>query len=368
MNYPAETVLEIDLEALAHNLRYLRSKLNKHTKLMGVVKAFAYGNDSKVIADKLVDLGVDYLAVAYSKEGIQLRENGIKKPILIFHPQPVYFDSLIENELTPTIYSRRTLKQVIDIAESHNKTHYPVHLILNTGMNRLGLEPEDLDYSFKLLNATRAIKIEGLYSHFAVSDDKSESAFTHQQIRKFEKLSLRLMNGMEEQPFRHFCNTSGILNYPEAHFDLVRTGIGLFGFGNSRQEDENLRPVGQLKSIISQIHHIKTGDTVGYNRSFKAERPSAIAVLPLGYADGLHRQYGNEKTVVWIKETSAPIIGDICMDMTMIDITGIDCEEGDAVLIFGKNKSAERFAQGGGTISYELITGITPRVDRKIIS
>ncbi|WP_121666044.1 alanine racemase [Mesonia aquimarina] len=362
-----ETILEINLKSLEHNFNYLRSKISGNTKIMGVVKAFAYGSDSVKIAQKLQDLGIDFFAVAYTHEGISLRKGGISKPILVLHPQSANFEEIIQHCLTPSIYSKYVLKHFIASAEAHKQKHYPIHLKLNTGLNRLGFDPDEVNYILTQLNDTKSVKIEGIFSHLAASEDPGEKDFTIQQIETYKKVSQKISEGLHYKPTQHLCNTSGIINYPEAHFDMVRTGIGLYGFGNSAEEDKKLIPVASLKTIISQIHHIKKGESVGYNRKFKAEKDSKTATLPLGHADGINRIYGAQKTNVLINGKLAPIIGNVCMDMLMIDISGIDCKEGDEVILFGKEKSAEEFANNAGTISYELITSISQRVKRKII-
>lgn len=368
MAHPSETVLEIDLKALEHNFTYLRSKVSKNTKIMGVVKAFAYGSDSVKIAKKLVDFGADYLAVAYVNEGVTLRKGGIEKPILVFHPQSANFKSLIDHCLAPTIYSRYTLDNFVETAESLQQKNYPIHLNFNTGMNRLGFSVADTVFITKKLQQTKAIKIDGIYSHFSASEDENEREFSFHQLEDFINLSAEIIKDLDYKPLLHLCNTSGILNYPEAHFDMVRPGIGLYGYGNSAAEDKNLKPVASLKTIISQVHHLEKGDSVGYNRKFSANRPTKIATLPLGHADGLNRIYGHGKVSVLINGKLAPIVGNVCMDMVMVDITGIDCQDGDEVIVFGKNKSAEEFANAAGTISYELLTSISQRVKRVIVN
>lgn len=367
MSKTRETTLEIDLKSLEHNYAYLRSKISSEKKFMAVVKAFAYGSDAVEIATKLEQLGTDYFAVAYVSEGINLRKGGITKPILVLHPQSTHFDEIIEHSLTPSIYSQFVLREFLKTAKKYEQKDYPFHLKINTGMNRLGFVESELTFVTDLLQKNNLIKLSGIYSHFAASDDLSTKNFTLGQIDNFKKISSRIIDETKERPILHLCNTSGILNFPEAHFDMVRSGIGLYGFGNSAEEDANLIPVATLKTIVSQIHHIKKGDTVGYNYGFIAEKPTKTATLPLGHADGINRIYGKQKASVLINGKLAPIIGNVCMDMIMVDITGISCQEGDAVIVFGKTKSAEEFAQGAGTISYELITSISQRVKRKII-
>ncbi|MGO1584405.1 alanine racemase [Mesonia sp.] len=364
---PSETLLEIDLKALEHNYRFLAAKVKENVKKMAVIKAFAYGSDSVTLAKKLEALGVDYFAVAYTQEGIDLREDGITQPILVLHPQSTHFQEIIDHCLIPSIYSEFVLNHFITSAEENQQHDYPIHLKLNTGLNRLGFDPEEAPMILEKLKQTSSTKVDGIFSHFAASEDPKEKEFTQHQMDTFKKVSEKIIAHLGYAPLRHLCNTSGILNYPEAHFDMVRTGIGLYGYGNSKEIDQQLIPIGTLKTIISQIHHIKKGESVGYNRMFKATKDTKIATLPLGHADGINRIYGKQKTHVSINKHLAPIIGNVCMDMIMIDISGIDCEEGDEVILFGKEKSAENFAHNAGTISYELITSISQRVKRKII-
>lgn len=362
-----ETTLEIDLKALEHNYRYLRSKVNEDVKLMAVVKAFGYGSDVTGIAKKLTELGADYFAVAYTSEGIALRKAGIEAPIMVLHPQSANFESLIENCLEPSLYSEFVLKAFIATAEKLNQKNYPVHIKFNTGLNRLGFTAEEAEKVAEYFSGTTAIRAASFFSHLAASEDWREREFTLQQIHTFQKIAMDLFEKLDYKPLLHICNTSGIINYPEAALDMVRTGIGLYGFGNDEQEDCNLKPIGTLKTIISQIHQLKKGESVGYNRAFIAQRPSKTATLPIGHADGINRQYGNGRAGVYIHNHYAPIIGNVCMDMIMIDITGIECEEGDEVIIFGGPQHATTFAEAGKTISYELITGISQRVKRVLI-
>lgn len=362
-----ETVLEIDLDALSHNYKYLRGKIDKNVKFMAVVKAAAYGSDIVTIAQKLAGLGADYFAVAYTSEGVALRKAGIEHPILVLHPQSYNYTELIENCLEPNLYSEYVVKAFIETAKSLNQKDYPVHIKFNTGLNRLGFSEEETSLVRDLLQGTNSIKAASFYSHLAASEDWREREFTLEQIHAFRRMAIKLYDELGYTPMLHICNTSGVINYPEAAFDMVRSGIGLYGFGNDKNEDQNLKPVGTLKTIISQIHQLKEGDSVGYNRAFIAERPTTTATLPIGYADGLHRQFGNGRAEVLINGKFAPIIGNVCMDMIMIDITGIDCKDGDEVLIFGGPQHAADFASKGNTISYELITGISQRVKRILI-
>jgi alanine racemase len=359
-----ETVLEIDLGALVHNYRFLRSRLDSDTLFLAVVKAFAYGSDAAKIARKLEQLGVDYFAVAYVKEGVALREAGITKPILVLHPQTVNFDTLIDRCLEPSIYSPKILREFLEAAHRQKQKEYPIHIKFNTGLNRLGFGENEVAFIMGQIRNRNEIKVASIFSHLAASEDLNETAFTKKQIARFEAISKSFDAAMGYPTFKHILNTSGIINFPEAQFDMVRSGIGLYGFGNEVGIDSNLRPIASLKTIISQIHRIAPGESVGYNRAFASPHQMVTATLPLGHADGIGRQYGNGKAYVNVNGEHAPIIGNVCMDMIMIDITGITCQEGDEVVVFGKDPNAEAFAAFAGTISYELLTGISQRVKR----
>lgn len=362
-----ETALEIDLQALAHNYGVIRSRLKEQTRLLGVVKAFAYGNEAVAISRKLESLGADYLAVAFSREGVQLRKSGIRLPILVLHPQPEGLDEVIEHCLEPSLYSRRIFSLFLDALEKHKQQKYPVHLKFNTGLNRLGFSAADLNWIGNQLNASGALEVRSLFSHLAASDDLQERDYTLDQIQAFENIIQKSESHLGRKPFKHLLNTSGVFNYPEAQLDMVRTGIGLYGYSNDPETDRLLRPVARLRTRISQIHDIPPGQWVGYNKGYQASAPIKTATLPIGHADGIGRHFGKGRGIVFIKDQPAPIIGNVCMDMTMIDVSGVECREGDDVIFFGKDHSAETLARKAGTISYELLTGISRRVPRIIL-
>ncbi|HKK12914.1 MAG TPA: alanine racemase [Flavobacteriaceae bacterium] len=362
-----ETILEIDLKALKHNFEYLKSKLKPKTKFLAVVKAFGYGSDACEVAKYLQKLGVDYFAVAYVHEGVALRNSGITAPILVLHPQSVNFKTLVEHGLEPNLYNAKVLKDFIEISKQEQKIDYSIHIKFNTGLNRLGFKEKDLEFIHAQLKNTKSVKIKSIFSHMAASEDLNEREFTEGQITSFEHIAKSFATFFGYMPMLHMCNTSGILNYPQAHFDMVRSGIGLYGFGNSEKEHKNFTPIATLKSVISQIHNIETGETVGYNRAYKSDTPLRIATLPIGHADGIGRQYGNGKGFVTINGKPASIVGNVCMDMIMVNITNIDCQEGDEVIVFGKQHTAEEFAKTANTISYEIITALSQRIKRIIL-
>lgn len=363
-----ETQLEIDLGALEWNFRYLRSRILPGTKFLAVVKAFSYGHDAPLIAGKLESLGVDYFAVAYAQEGVALRKGGIKAPILVLHPSPVNFETIIDHRLEPGLYSLKILRQFTATVKAKKKAGYPVHLNFNTGLNRLGFGEGQLQEVIEYLKAGEYIRPISVFSHLVASEDPSEREFTLAQIGQFERIAATLDKALPHSLMKHMLNTSGIIHYPEAQYDMVRSGIGLYGFGNEAAVDSRLRPVATLKTVISQLHDIAKGDSVGYNRGFIAKAPVRTATLPLGHADGIGRQYGKGKGFVYIHGRKAPIVGNVCMDMIMVDVTGIDCEEGDEVVVFGGEASAEALAAAAGTISYELLTGISQRVPRLVLN
>lgn len=363
----AITRLEIDLNALAHNYAYLRSKLASGVKYMAVVKAFGYGSDAQAVALELEKIGIDYFAVAYVSEGVALRDAGIRTPILVLHPQPDNFDALLERCLEPSIYSRRMMELFTAFAKAKKQTNYPIHLKFNTGLNRLGLVENDIPWLLKCLRATSCLKVASLFSHLVASEDLAEEAFTLKQIDDFIAISKAVLPALPYTPFLHMTNTSGVINYPQAHFDCVRTGIGLYGYANTPSETAKLKPVASLKSVISQIHKIQSGESVGYNRGFIASRAMTTATIPIGHADGISRALGNGVGFVTIRDVKAPIIGNVCMDMVMVDVTGIACQEGDDVSIFGETTNAEMLAEEMHSISYELLTAIGQRVKRVIL-
>ncbi|SNY94903.1 alanine racemase [Flagellimonas pacifica] len=368
MDKIGESTLFIDLSALEHNYRYLKSKIAPETKFLAVVKAFAYGSDMVSIAKKMESLEADYLAVAYAKEGVLLRNAGIKIPILVLHPQPINFGEIIDNNLEPSLYSPKILREFLAEAKQRQLANFPVHIKFNTGLNRLGFWESDVAFIHQQLQGRNESKVISIFSHLAASEDKNEKEFSQTQISTFEKISKEIDQKLGYSPFRHMLNTSGIINYPQAQFEMVRSGIGLYGYGNDAKVDAQLKPVATLKTVISQIHKIEPHESVGYNRAYKSEGYRITATLPLGHADGIGRQYGSGKTYVSINGKKALIIGNVCMDMIMIDITGIDCKEGDEVLIFGEESSAEDFAGSANTISYEILTAISSRVKRVVTS
>lgn len=359
-----ETVLEINLNAISHNLNFFKSKLAPKTKLMVMVKAFSYGNGGFEIARLLEHHKVDYLGVAFADEGISLKNAGIGIPIMVMNPETTSFSSIIQHQLEPEIYSIKGLKAFLKIAEQKKLKDFPIHIKLDTGMHRLGFQENNLPELIKTLQGNETVKVKSILSHMATSDDLSHQEFALSQIELFETLSLQLISTLNIKPIRHILNTSGISNYPEAQYDMVRLGIGLYGISNDDEEQKYLENVGTLKSVISQIRTIEKGESVGYGRRFMAERQTKVATIPIGYADGISRHLGNGIGYVMINQKKASIIGSICMDMMMIDVTDIECKEGNNVIIFGEQPTVVEIAKLLQTIPYEVLTSISQRVKR----
>ena len=359
-----ETVLEINLNAISHNLNFYKSKLKPETKIMVMVKAFGYGNGGFEIAKLLEHHKVDYLGVAFADEGISLKNAGINMPIMVLNPENSSFESIIQHQLEPEIYSLKGLKAFLKIAEQKKIQHFPIHIKLDTGMHRLGFEEEQLDELISILKSNKLITVKSILSHLATSDDLQDLDFALFQINLFEKLSSKIIDELKINPIRHLLNTSGISNFPAAQYNMVRLGIGIYGISNNPDEQKYLQNVGTLKSVISQIRTIDTGESVGYGRRFIASNTSKIATIPIGYADGISRLWGNGVGYIGLNNQKAPIIGSICMDMLMADVTDIDCNEGDTVIIFGASPTVTYMAEKQQTIPYEILTSISQRVKR----
>ncbi|MDQ6470267.1 bifunctional UDP-N-acetylmuramoyl-tripeptide:D-alanyl-D-alanine ligase/alanine racemase [Flavobacterium sp. LHD-80] len=359
-----ETVLEINLDSISHNLNYYKSKLDDDVKIMVMVKAFGYGNGGLEIAKLLEHHKVDYLGVAFADEGISLKNGGIKLPIMVLNPESTSFPSIIQYKLEPEIYSLKGLNAFLKIAKEKNLKDFPIHIKVDTGMHRLGFEENTIDELIETLKNNSSVRVQSILSHLATSDDPKHFDFVAKQIALFEKLSLKLMSELQINPIRHILNTSGISNFPNAQYNMVRLGIGLYGVSNDSLEQKYLENVGTLKSIISQVRTIPSGDSVGYGRRFMAEKETKIATIPIGYADGISRLWGNEVGFVTIKNQKAKIVGSVCMDMLMVDVSHIDCKEGDSVIIFGESPTVIEMAEALKTIPYEIMTSISQRVKR----
>jgi len=357
-------VLEVNLNALLHNLKVYRSYLQPETKLLVMVKASAYGSGSMETAKLLEYQQVDYFGVAYADEGTELRKGGIKTPILVLNPEPSTFDQLVRYNLEPEIYSLKQLKELLQFLQAQDKK-MGIHLKLETGMNRLGFEEENLEELANLLNNSTQIKVLSIFSHLASSDMEDHDNFTKNQVSRFDKNYAAICEMIGYRPFQHILNSSGINRFPQYHKDMVRLGIGIYGVDSSAEISEQLRVVNTLKAVISQIKTLKKGATVGYGRHGKIEAPTRTATVGIGYADGLLRAAGKGKYSFLLHGKHAPIVGNVCMDMCMIDVTDIpEAQEGDSVIIFGENPTAQELAAALGTIPYEVFTNVSQRVKR----
>ncbi|HMU45287.1 MAG TPA: alanine racemase [Chitinophagaceae bacterium] len=360
-----ETVLEINLSAIVHNLKEYQKLLEPETKIMGMVKAFAYGSGGAEIAGILQYHKVDYLGVAYADEGVELRKAGISLPIMVMNPEESAFDVITEYNLEPELYSFEMLNSFDEYLKKEGVQNYPVHIEIETGMNRLGFAVEEMRRLIDSLKKTTSIKVQSVFSHLAASEDVLQDEFTHQQFNKFKKAADQLKNGLEYQFLCHIANSAGTIRHKYLQLQMVRLGIGLYGVDSSETNLLELQTVATLKSTIAQIKSIRKGESISYNRKTIVSRDSLIATIRIGYADGYPRRLGNGKGQVYVKGKMAPVVGTICMDMFMIDVTEIaGVKEGDEVVIFGKELPVQEVAKWAETIPYEIMTGISQRVKR----
>ena len=353
------TVLEINLDALTRNLNFFKKQLKPKTKIMVMVKAFAYGTGSHEVAHLLQYHGVDYLGVAYADEGADLRKRGIRTPIMVMNPSPENFDQLLKYQLEPEIYSLDLLQAFQDFCASRN-ARINIHLKLDTGMRRLGFELREIEALVEMLNRY-PLPVVSVFSHLAAADRSEEADFSKTQFQTFMKGCEVLESLIEAKFLKHIVNSAGILAFPEFHLDMVRLGIGLYGVGSN---NEGLSSISSLKTTISQIKNVSKGETVGYDRLGKVTRDSRIATIAIGYADGYDRRFGNGVGQVLINHQWAPVVGNICMDMTMVDVTDCDAVVGDNVIIFDRELTISQLATSIDTIPYELLTKISERVKR----
>lgn len=355
-----ETVLEINLHAIEHNLKQYRSLLPPEVKLMAMVKAFSYGSGSFEVANLLQFNKVDYLTVAFADEGVELRQNGIELPIMVLSPDEQAFEAVVANRLEPEIYSFRILRAFVDFLKTKKVSSYPIHIKIDTGMHRLGFLPTELPEVIAVLSVVSEVRVASVFSHLVASGDSNQDAFTRQQIELLNA-GADLLQAELKYPFmRHIANTSAIIRWPAAYLDMVRLGIGLYGM-DLDQATLDLETVGQLKTTITQIKELEAGETIGYDRKGVLHRKSRIATVKIGYADGYNRRFGNGVGEMMINGQLVPTIGNICMDMCMLDVTDVSVFEEEEVLVFpdlGKAASAI------GTIPYELLVGISSRVKR----
>ncbi|MDR1847036.1 MAG: bifunctional UDP-N-acetylmuramoyl-tripeptide:D-alanyl-D-alanine ligase/alanine racemase [Bacteroidales bacterium] len=356
-----ETRLEINLSALVGNVRYYKSHLQKNVKLMAMVKASSYGCGGWEVASALQNSNnADYLAVAFADEGAELRNNGVFLPIMVMSPEINALEKIIKYRLEPEVYSLAFLKKIVA------KTEQPlnIHLKLDTGMHRLGLEQQDLAEVISIIKSNPYIKVRSVFSHLFGADNPDLDTYTLEQITTFEQNSNLILASFDYKILKHIANSAAILRFPQAHYDMVRLGIGMYGIGVDKVTQQNLRYVHKLRTAITQIRTINEGESVSYNRNFIAQETTKVAVIPIGYADGLNRHLGNEKYRVLINNTFVPIIGNVCMDMCMLNVTNIDVKEGDEVIIFAEEYPVFAMSNALNTIPYEVFTSISNRVKR----
>lgn len=359
-----QTFLEINLNALRNNIRVYRSMLNPGVQLMCMVKAFSYGSGSHEIASLLQHAGVNYLGVAYADEGVELRKAGISLPIMVMNAEEAGFENIVLHQLEPELYSFAILKAFISYLRQQNMKGYPVHIKVDTGMHRLGFESNDIPALCSLLSNETSIRIKSVFSHLAAAGEKKHDEFTNNQ----HSILLHECNEIEKALgysfMRHIANTAAIYRHPQLQMNMVRLGIGLYGIDENEQVQKQLQAVATLKTTISQLKHLQPGDSVGYSRSAVVQQPTTIATVRIGYADGYPRLLSNGRGYMMLHGYKAPVIGKVCMDMTMIDVTGIDAMEEDEVLVFGDDLPVSQLAEAAQTISYEILTSISQRVRR----
>ncbi|MBO7522654.1 MAG: bifunctional UDP-N-acetylmuramoyl-tripeptide:D-alanyl-D-alanine ligase/alanine racemase, partial [Bacteroidales bacterium] len=357
-----QTILEVNLNSVANNLNEFRSKLKPETKIMVMVKAFAYGAGALEVAEFLEYNGVSYFGVANVDEGVELRNAGVSLPIIVMNPDASSLDTLIRYNLEPVIYGFESYNTFLNTATKYGLVFYPIHLEVDTGMHRLGFLPNEIDRLAELLSGVEMVKVASMFSHFAASEDPEKDDFTKMQVDRFTKACDTIAKVLDYQFIRHICNSAGIVRFPQYHFNMVRPGIGIYGAGS--YEGLSMKTVATFKTKVSQVKRIPANESVGYNCRDVADYDRDIAILPVGYADGLNRLLGNRRGNVFVSGRRVPIIGNICMDACMIDVTDVLVKAGDDVEIFGENIPIDELASICGTIPYEILTSIPHRVKR----
>ena len=360
-----DTVLEINLQALIDNVKFYKSQLKSDTKMMAMIKANSYGTGSFEVAQTLEHQNIDYLGAAYADEGVELRKAGIILPIIVMNPEQSSYSAIIDYKLEPEIYSLRVLELFIQHLKEKSITEaYPIHIKIDSGMNRLGFRLEQIPDLIESLKNEKLVKIQSVFTHLATADMPDERDYALHQLKKFDEGYGMISEGLNIRPIKHAINSPGIIHFPDHQYDMVRLGIGMYGIADDEETQKKLKNVVTFKTVISRISEIESGETVSYGRRFKAPSKTKIATLPVGYADGVRRTLGNGTGKVNINGMVAPIIGTICMDMLMVDVTEIECKEGDEVILFGENPSITDVAEAMGTIPYEVLTSISSRVKR----
>ncbi len=361
-----ESFIEIDSKRLYHNWQVFNQKIKPDTQILANLKANAYGIGAYEVGRLLEQWGVSYFSVAYISEGIALRQKGIQTNLLVFNPSFEHFEALIKYRLEPEVSSLAYLKVLLNFLQNKQIKDFPIHIKLDTGMHRAGIMPGELS-ELKLLLQNPHIKVRSVFSHLAAAEDENEDAFTHLQIGLFEQMSQDIAQKLPYNFFRHLLNTAGVFRFPEAQYDMIRPGLGLFGYHLNENYQKDLKPIMQLKTKINQVKHLSAGDTVGYNRKYKVDNKAKVGLLPLGYADGINRHLGQGHYTVKCKGHHLPIIGVVSMDTMSIDLTGTGCQAGDEVVIIDNQQDIYRLAKELNTIPYEIIAGLSHRLDRKSI-
>lgn len=359
-----ETTLEINLNTLSDNLNYFRNKLLPTTKVMAMVKAFSYGSGGFEIAKVLEHHRVDYLTVAYPDEGIQLKEAGITVPIMVLNSSPHHFESIVNYGLEPEIYSLNHLKHLCKLLEKRQINNYPIHIKCDTGMHRLGFELHELNDLLDYLKAQNTIAIKSVFTHLLSSDNPKHNTTTQAQFSRYDKMCTEIEKVYKAPFLKHVLNSAGMEYYPEKQYDMVRLGIGLYGISSKEEDQKYLKDIGHLKAVVAQVKHIPKGDFVGYGQAFQAEKNMTIATVNIGYADGLDKRLGNGILSMIYQGQKLPIIGNICMDMCMVDISNVEVSEGDILSIFGPERSMSELAKLCNSTPYEILSGISTRVKR----
>lgn len=369
-----QTILSVNLAAIIHNLNYFKSCIHQDTKVMAMVKAMCYGVGDIELIHELCFHHIDYLAVAYADEGVYLRNRKIKTPIVVLGAEAHSFETMINYELEPEIYNLNCLRLWEKVMEQHPEIpFFNIHLKMDTGMHRLGFDPEDVDELLEIITRNPKLRVASIFSHLAASEDENEDEFTHHQIKKFTEITAKMVDRLDYPVLRHLLNSSGIVRFAEAQFEMVRLGLGLYGYTPVEQVKPHIQPSVTLKTLVTQVKKIGKGESVGYNRTFKAEKEMELAIIPIGYADGYPRLLSNGVGEVIVKSrresdkgepVRVPVVGRISMDMTVIDVTGLHITEGDEVTVYGEGISIEEMAEKAGTITYELLTSISRRVQR----
>ena len=362
------TILNVSLPALVHNLEYHRAFLKPETKMVAMVKAHSYGMGDVEFVNELVYRNIDYLAVAYTDEGVRLRKRHVQTPIIVLGAEAHSFDVMVEHNLEPEIFNFYYLSELENVLKKHPQIQqFNIHIKLDTGMHRLGFDEADLSRLIEVVKSNPQLRVASVFSHLAAAEDPTEDKFTLQQILLFKRMTDKILSAFDYPIMRHILNSAGIVRFPQYQFEMVRLGIGLYGFSGIPEVQGHLQNVATLKTVITQVKRIPAGETIGYNRSYRLSRDTQVAIIPIGYADGYPRELANGRGTVLVQGQKVPVIGKVCMDMCMLDVTGLAVHEGDEVIVYGEGNTAADMADAAGLISYELLTRLSQRVPRVYI-